>query len=42
MMPEEKIEDLGRHYRTVLQALRYGLEILAISQSIRQRKGFQS
>jgi hypothetical protein len=28
MMPEEKIEDLGPHYKTVLQALRYGLEIL--------------
>lgn len=27
-MPEERIEDLGPHYKTVLQALRYGLEIL--------------
>jgi len=27
-MVEEKIEDLSPHYRTVLQALRYGLEIL--------------
>ena len=27
-MVEQKIEDLNPHYKTVLQALRYGLEIL--------------
>jgi len=27
-MVEEKIEELKPHYKTVLQALRYGLEIL--------------
>ena len=28
MMPEERIEDLKSHLKTVLQALRYGLEII--------------
>ena len=27
-MTEEKIEDLKPHYKTVLQALRHGLEVL--------------